>query len=368
MKIGDKVRFIHETGGGVVTRFKGKDTVIVEGEDGFEIPMPISECVAVDTNEYNFQKKTLTPKEEPKKAPRPTAARVEPLGDLLGKENEPLKEPVITFRPMERPAGERLNISLAYLPMDEKSLSNSRFEAYIINESNYWVYFTYSVVEGRSWRVRANGLLEPDCKLFLEEFGRDELNEMERVAVQLLPFKHDKAFAPKAAMSIERRIDTVKFYKLHLFKENPFFDEGALIYELVTDDKPVKEIFTDASEIQRIILEKKRVDEPQHPAPSQKLPKGNDILEVDLHADALLETTAGLTPFDILNHQLEVVRTTINEHLKEKGKNIVFIHGKGEGVLRNAIMQELKRKYPRCLSQDASFQKYGFGATMVIIK
>jgi hypothetical protein len=31
-------------------------------------------------------------------------------------------------------------------------------------------------------------------------------------------------------------------------------------------------------------------------------------------------------------------------------------------------MQELRRKYPRCLSQDASFQKYGFGATMVIIK
>ena len=41
---------------------------------------------------------------------------------------------------------------------------------------------------------------------------------------------------------------------------------------------------------------------------------------------------------------------------------------KGEGVLRNAIAQELRKKYPRCLSQDASFQKYGFGATMVIIK
>lgn len=363
MKIGDKVRFIHETGGGIVTGFRGKDVVIVEGEDGFEIPMPINECVAVDTNEYNFQKKSLTPKEEPKKHQQPMAAHV-----VAYDEESEEKEPVVTFRPMERPEGERLNISLAYLPMDEKSLSNSRFEAYIINESNYWVYFTYSVVEGRSWRVRANGLLEPDSKLFIEEFGREELNEMERVAVQLLPFKQDKAFAPKAAMSIERRIDTVKFYKLHLFKENPYFDEGALIYELVTDDKPVKEVFTDAAEIQRIILEKKKVDEPQRPQQQTKLPKGSDILEVDLHSDSLLETTAGLTPFDILNHQMDVVRKTINEYKKEKGKKIVFIHGKGEGVLRNAIMQELKRKYPRCLSQDASFQKYGFGATMVIIK
>ena len=76
MKIGDKVRFIHETGGGIVTGFRGKDVVIVEGEDGFEIPMPINECVAVDTNEYNFQKKSLTPKEEPKKHQQPMAEHV----------------------------------------------------------------------------------------------------------------------------------------------------------------------------------------------------------------------------------------------------------------------------------------------------
>ena len=41
MKIGDKVRFIHETGGGTVVGFRGKDTVLVEGADGFELPMPL---------------------------------------------------------------------------------------------------------------------------------------------------------------------------------------------------------------------------------------------------------------------------------------------------------------------------------------
>ncbi len=362
MKIGDKVRFIHETGGGVVTAFRGKDTVIVEGEDGFEIPMPIRECVAIDTNEYNFKKNTVTPKEEPKKRVQPVVAKKEA-------EQECEKEPTVSFRPMERPEGERLNVALAYLPMDEKSLSNSRFEAYIINDSNYWLYYTYSSAEGRSWRVRGSGLLEPDSKQFIEEFGREELNEMEHVCVQLLPFKEAKSYALKAAVNVERRIDTVKFYKLHLFRENPFFDEGALLYDIVVDDKPIKEIFTDADEVQRVILEKKRGEDAskQH-QPQPKLAKGSDILEVDLHAQNLLETTAGMNAFDILNYQMDVVRKTLSEHIKEKGKKIVFIHGKGEGVLRNAIAQELKRKYPRCLSQDASFQKYGFGATMVIIK
>ena len=35
-KIGDRVRFLSETGGGRVTGFRGKNIVLVEDEDGFE--------------------------------------------------------------------------------------------------------------------------------------------------------------------------------------------------------------------------------------------------------------------------------------------------------------------------------------------
>jgi uncharacterized protein len=48
MKIGDKVRFLSEVGGGIVTGFKGKDFVLVEDADGFDIPMPIRECVVIE--------------------------------------------------------------------------------------------------------------------------------------------------------------------------------------------------------------------------------------------------------------------------------------------------------------------------------
>ncbi|MBR5883634.1 MAG: Smr/MutS family protein, partial [Bacteroidaceae bacterium] len=49
------------------------------------------------------------------------------------------------------------------------------------------------------------------------------------------------------------------------------------------------------------------------------------------------------------------------------GQKIVFIHGKGAGVLRKNILQELKYRYKGCTWQDASFREYGFGATMVKI-
>ena len=48
MKKGDKVRFLSEVGGGKVAGFQGKNIVLVEDEDGFEIPMPINEVVVVE--------------------------------------------------------------------------------------------------------------------------------------------------------------------------------------------------------------------------------------------------------------------------------------------------------------------------------
>ncbi len=95
---------------------------------------------------------------------------------------------------------------------------------------------------------------------------------------------------------------------------------------------------------------------------------GDDILVVDLHADELLETTAGMGSADILNYQLDYFRRTLEENKHNKGKRIVFIHGKGEGVLRHALVNELRYRYKNYRYQDASFQEYGYGATQVTIR
>ena len=58
MKIGDRVRFLNEVGGGIVTGFKGKDIVLVEDADGFDFPMLIRECVVIETDDYNIKRKS----------------------------------------------------------------------------------------------------------------------------------------------------------------------------------------------------------------------------------------------------------------------------------------------------------------------
>ena len=53
MNIGDKVRFLNEVGGGIVAGFQGKNIVLVEDEDGFQMPMLVNEVVVVTDEDYS---------------------------------------------------------------------------------------------------------------------------------------------------------------------------------------------------------------------------------------------------------------------------------------------------------------------------
>lgn len=351
MKIGDKVRFLSEVGGGIVRGFQGKDVALVEGEDGFEIPMLIKECVVVQTDDYNIPLKSVKKPEVP-----------------VSEEEEVEEEKPITYRAPEIRGNDILNVYLAYVPQDIKAISSTTFDAYLVNDSNYFIDYLYLSAEGKSWTLRSRGTVKPNMKMHLEEFEKSALNGMEHVAVQLLAYKDDRTFLLKNAVNTELRIDTVKFYKLHTFQQTDFFAEPALVYDIVRDDEEVKQVYVSADDIKDALLHKNT--QPDIPAKLQKkLHKvKNDIVEVDLHIHELLDDTTGLGNAEMLNYQLDVFRKTLDEYKNKKGQKIVFIHGKGDGVLRRAILDELKRKYKNYPSQDASFREYGFGATMVTIR
>ncbi len=174
-----------------------------------------------------------------------------------------------------------------------------------------------------------------NTKFYIEEFDKSILNELEHVAVQVLAFKDNKSFMIKPAVSVELRIDTVKFYKLHTFRESIFFEEPSLIYDIVKDDMPARQTFLNADDIKDALLAKKAVDVIPARKPEAKVPQ-SDIVEIDLHAHELLDSTAGMSNGEILNYQLDVFRKTLEEYKSKKGQKIVFIHGKGDGVLRKA--------------------------------
>ena len=380
MKIGDKVRFLSETGGGKVAGFQGNNIVLVEDEDGFQIPTPVSDVVVVEQDDYTMGKMIAAKMDAKQQAEAHAATELrndsrsiksilndhETDADMTVDEYD-ASDREITYRApaRERDGGNKLNACLAFVPIDIKEVTNTRFETYMVNDSNYYLHFAYMVAEGNAWTLKAEGEVEPNTKLFIEEFGRDALGSMGRIAVQMTVYKKDKPFLLKPAIDVQMRIDPVKFYKLHVFEENEFFEQPALLFHIVQNDEVARPLVVDSRRLKEQMYKEETVVTDKA---KQVRRKDDGTLVVDLHADEVLETTAGMNAADILHYQLDVFKKTMEEHKKSRGQKIVFIHGKGEGVLRQALLQELKYRYKNCTWQDASFREYGYGATQVTVK
>lgn len=347
MKIGDKVRFLNTTGGGIIRGFQGKDIVLVEDEEGFDIPVLTREVVVIEpANDMQVRQ-----------VAKPTASSFQEIFPKAKVEEE--------YKIEETKEGEVLTVHLAYLPIDIKQLSSTNFECYLINDSNYYLSYNYMSRIENGWISRNTGIVEPNTKLFLEEFGKDILNDIEQICLQFFAYKKDKTYSVKNPYSVEVRIDTVKFYKLHSFKENDYFEDEAIIYPMVRRDLPEREFTISPEEIELAMKQKEHL----RPRIEPIVKKSRDIvIEIDLHATELLDNVNGLSSGDILEYQLTKFREVMEENKKNKGQKIVFIHGKGDGILKNAILKELKTKYRSAYYQDASFREYGYGATMVTIK
>lgn len=99
---------------------------------------------------------------------------------------------------------------------------------------------------------------------------------------------------------------------------------------------------------------------------SKKTSKKHDFLEIDLHIGHLVDYTKGLSNFEMLTIQLDAARNVIEKSIEEKTpKRIIFIHGYGQGVLKNELYKLLDRYAKYCHYFDASFKRYKQGATEI---
>lgn len=342
VKIGDKVRFLNAIGGGTVIKIDGRIATVLE-DDGFEIPSMISELVVIESvNQLNFpteQVKTEIPQK------------------TLNKKNESFD----FNKKDENPDKDQLSIYIAFVPKNIKELQTTDCECFIINDSNYYLQFSLFAGDKLPLLLE-NDEIEPQTKLFLQDVKKEQLNDFRNIVFQAIALKKQKNFSIKPTINIHKELDLTKFYKLHYFSDNVFFHQKALLITLMEKD------FSDNDFIVTESIAKKFFDKKVVSQTHTTKKKQNSPIEVDLHINALLDSTAGMSNADILNFQLQKFHDTMNEYRKKTGCKIVFIHGKGEGVLRKEIEKQLKTKYKSCYYQDASFLEYGFGATQVTIK
>ena len=85
-----------------------------------------------------------------------------------------------------------------------------------------------------------------------------------------------------------------------------------------------------------------------------------------MHINQLVPSTRGMSNYDMLNIQIETAKRQLDFAMQKRIQKIVFIHGVGEGVLKEELYS-LFRRYENVNYYDADYQKYGLGATEVYI-
>ncbi len=101
--------------------------------------------------------------------------------------------------------------------------------------------------------------------------------------------------------------------------------------------------------------------------PKQKYKERNaPKMEVDLHIHQLTKSSKGMSNHEMLNLQLATAQRQLEFAIRKRIQKVVFIHGVGEGVLKEELYYLFKR-YDQLKYYDADYQKYGLGATEVYI-
>lgn len=163
--------------------------------------------------------------------------------------------------------------------------------------------------------------------------------------------------------------DVIKGYVIDIQKNNVAIKaEDGMIYlfkssELVKIDKEQYKLSAFSIINEALLLQKKQENKKKKTAFKKR--KKEVVMEVDLHIEKLTKSTRNMNNFDMLTLQMDTAKRKIEYCIDKKISKIIFIHGVGEGILKTEL-EFLLNKYP-VKYYDASYKKYGLGATEVYI-
>lgn len=229
-KIGDTVRFLNSIGGGRITKIDGKIAYVEE--DGFETPVLLNEVVVVmpaghepkpGTGKMMFDQHAF---DEGKKAVRETSPK-------------PVATPEPELPIEETEYGEDLTIALVFEPTTPKAISTSKFNLALVNDSNYFLYFTVLIRDdaAKGWKTLYVGEAVPNEMLDLAQFTHENLAEVERIVFQAIAYKKGKPFQVKYPLSVSKKIDLTKFFKPHCFRPGVYTDAPAIEVPIYSERK-----------------------------------------------------------------------------------------------------------------------------------
>jgi len=319
MNIGDRVRLVHFKQEGIITNFLPSNLVEVEIEDGFKMPVLRSELVTIAKEE----KMAFNPKK-----------RVEE-------------------RTMQSTVTAESGFYLAFLPINDKQLS-----LYLINNTDIEVLFTLGEIKDSNYAGLSAGHLAKRSMQKVHEANLDRFDKWLPLLVQALYFRSGFA-SLKEPLTRKLTFVAGSFFKSK--RPAPVLDKEAYLFQI---DQKITAI--DPEKLKESLTERLA------PAPESPkmvvLPPRQRNLEVDLHIEHLTEQSASLNAGQMLELQLAFFEKKIDAAILANIDEVTFIHGVGNGTLRNEIQKRLSKHPHVQFFQDAKKERFGYGATMAKLK
>jgi len=360
-KPGDRVKFLNELGGGVIKRIISPSLVSVEIEDGFEVPVVPGELV-LDIR--GIQEEEIKKRNDMVAVPHwMSPDKNSKASDITSEEFEPDDRKTKIMRLGFRGAVSD-GLYLAFVPHDQKWLMTGHLDIILLNHTSLDVLFSYFQVNDQGLYIGTDyDVLEPNTQILLATINREQIGSWMNGLIQFI-FHTEKTSNLPLPANCEIAIKPSRIFNEASYRETPLLAEKAFIYsllELQLHAKVVSRLKEDATgQIRKTAIEKKKE------ALIDRYRTNEKEAVVDLHIGELLNSIAGMTSHDMLKYQKDYFVKVLESAIAESYNKVTFIHGVGNGVLRDEIVK-IMNEYENTRNQDASLAKFGVGAVDVII-
>ena len=311
-KLGDFVRFVDEKLEGFITRIIDEQMIGVTGDDDFEIPVPAAKVTLV----HGYK--------------APGTATINPAD----------KSPILAAEFKTK------GVYLGVVP-DEKA--NSVVHFHLINDTSFQLLATL-ITEKQGFKGEYAGIIGPNSSAKVYSAQLADLQIWPKVVLNVLYFTAQDIEAPSPLTFAEK-------FKAKDFSGNkknlPVINQQGWLIRL---DEP--ELVIDAEKLKASFFQ----------SAEEKITLTKPGREVDLHIEKLRDDYQLFNSTEILKIQLAHFNKSLDAAIVHQLPDVIFIHGAGNGTLRHELQKTLS-KHPKVQTfMDAQKEKFGYGATRVVLK
>jgi hypothetical protein len=312
-KLGDFVRFVDEKMEGFVTRIINDQMIGVTGEDDFEIPVLASKVTTV----HGY----------------------EPAGTVKGNNVE--ATPV--------PAGE-FKTRGVFIGVTSDPKANSVVHFHLINDTSFQLLGSLTTEKQNLYKGEFSGIIAPKSAIKIYSAQLADLQLWPKFIFHVL-FNTTQNIEPPAPLVVNEKFKAKDFSGAK--KQLPIVNQQGWMLQL---DEP------------EVVIDAQKLKESFFKSPEEKAVIEKPANEIDLHIEKLRNDYQFLSSSEILDIQLAHFHKSLDAAIVHQLPGIIFIHGSGNGILRHELHKVLAKHQKIQTFMDARKEKFGYGATKVLLK